>query len=96
MASRRGRLTIRTSIGSVRPSWRTTATRLRRFKGTDPERRREQPRYEGWRVAAAASVGVFVSFASLLVYTFGIFLKPLAEEFSRSRESVSLHLVWAR
>ncbi len=47
------------------------------------------PRYEGWRVAVAAGVGVFVSFASLLVYTFGIFLKPLAEEFSWSREAVS-------
>jgi len=47
------------------------------------------PHYEGWRVAAASSVGVFVSFASLLVYTFGIFLKPLAEEFSWSREAVS-------
>jgi MFS family permease len=46
-------------------------------------------RYEGWRVAAAASVGVFVSFASLLVYTFGVLLKPLAEEFAWSRESVS-------
>jgi MFS family permease len=47
------------------------------------------PRYEGWRVAVAAAVGVFVSFASLFVYTFGIFLKPLAEEFSWSREAVS-------
>jgi MFS family permease len=46
-------------------------------------------RYEGWRVAAAASAGVFVSFASLLVYTFGVLLKPLAEEFAWSRESVS-------
>jgi MFS family permease len=46
-------------------------------------------RYEGWRVAAAASVGVFVSFASLLVYTFGVLLKPLSEEFSWSREAVS-------
>jgi predicted MFS family arabinose efflux permease len=46
-------------------------------------------RYEGWRVAAAAGVGVFVSFASLLVYTFGVFLKPLSEEFSWSREAVS-------
>jgi MFS family permease len=46
-------------------------------------------RYEGWRVAAAAAVGVFVGFASLLVYTFGIFLKPLADEFSWSREAVS-------
>ena len=45
--------------------------------------------YEGWRVAGAASVGVFVSFASLLVYTFGVLLKPLAEEFAWSRESVS-------
>lgn len=32
---------------------------------------------------------MFVSFASLLVYTFGVFLKPLAEEFSWSREAVS-------
>jgi len=32
---------------------------------------------------------VFVSFASLLVYTFGIFLKPWTEEFGWSRESVS-------
>jgi hypothetical protein len=45
--------------------------------------------YEGWRVAIASGTCVFVSFASLLVYTFGIFLKPLAEEFSWSREAVS-------
>jgi MFS family permease len=45
--------------------------------------------YEGWRVAGAASVGVFVSFASLFIYTFGTFLKPLAEEFSWSREAIS-------
>lgn len=47
-------------------------------------------RYPGWRVAAASAVGVFVSFGSLLVFTFGVFLKPLAEEFHWSRESVSL------
>ena len=33
--------------------------------------------YPGWRVTVASSIGVFVSFGSLLVYTFGIFLKPL-------------------
>jgi predicted MFS family arabinose efflux permease len=33
---------------------------------------------------------VFVSFASLLVYTFGIFLKPVTEEFGWSREAASL------
>jgi predicted MFS family arabinose efflux permease len=45
--------------------------------------------YEGWRVAGASAVGVFVSFASLLVYTFGILLKPLAAEFGWSREAVA-------
>src|SRR5947209_4552670 len=47
-------------------------------------------RYPGWKVAAAAAGGVFFSFASLLVYTFGIFLKPIAAEFSWSRQAVSL------
>jgi MFS family permease len=47
------------------------------------------PGYEGWRVAAASSAGVFVSFASLLVYTFPIFLKPFTDEFGWSRENVS-------
>jgi hypothetical protein len=46
-------------------------------------------RYEGWGVAAAAALGMFVSFASVLVYTFGIFLKPIAETFAWSREAVS-------
>ena len=45
--------------------------------------------YEGWRVAAASALGVFVSFASVFVYTFGIFLKPIAQEFSWSREAVA-------
>jgi predicted MFS family arabinose efflux permease len=44
-------------------------------------------RYEGWRVALAGGVGVFL--ASLFVYTFGIFLKALSEEFAWSREDVS-------
>jgi MFS family permease len=47
-------------------------------------------RYAGWRVAAAAAGGVFFSFASLLVYTFGVFLKPIAAEFSWSPQAVSL------
>jgi predicted MFS family arabinose efflux permease len=46
--------------------------------------------YPGWRVAIASGVGVFISFASLLVYTFGIFLKPVTEEFGWSREAASL------
>ncbi|HEX7363140.1 MAG TPA: MFS transporter [Bryobacteraceae bacterium] len=46
-------------------------------------------RYPGWGVALASSTCVFVSFASIFVYTFGIFLKPLALEFDWSREAVS-------
>ncbi len=46
-------------------------------------------RYPGWGVALAASGCVFVSFASMLVYTFGVFLKPMAAEFGWSREAVS-------
>lgn len=45
--------------------------------------------YSGWRVVAAAHLGVMVSFGSLLVYTFGIFLKPLTAEFQWSREEAS-------
>ncbi|MFN7994581.1 MAG: MFS transporter [Bryobacteraceae bacterium] len=46
-------------------------------------------RYPGWRVAFAASVCVFTGFASLLVYTFGVFLKPIAAEFGWSRQAIS-------
>jgi MFS family permease len=46
--------------------------------------------YPGWRVVAASAGCVFFSFASLLVYTFGIFLKPLAAEFHWTREAISL------
>jgi predicted MFS family arabinose efflux permease len=46
-------------------------------------------RYRGWRIAIASAFCVFVSFASLLVYTFGVFLKPLAAEFRWSREGIS-------
>jgi len=41
-------------------------------------------------VVAAAFCGVMVSFGSLLVFTFGIFLKPLGSEFGWSRESISM------
>jgi MFS family permease len=41
-------------------------------------------------ILAAACCGGFVSFGSLLVFTFGIFLKPLTAEFGWSRAEVSL------
>jgi MFS family permease len=47
------------------------------------------PKYPGWRVALASAVCLLVGFASLLVYTFGVFLKPVAAEFGWSRQAVS-------
>ena len=44
---------------------------------------------EGWRVVVAAYFGVMVSFGSLLVFSFGTFLKPLTAEFGWTREAVS-------
>lgn len=43
----------------------------------------------GWRVVLAAHCGVMVSFGSLLVFTFSVFLKPLSAEFGWTREAVS-------
>lgn len=45
--------------------------------------------YPGWLVVLAAYFGVSVSFGSLLVFTFGIFIKPLSAEFGWGRESIS-------
>lgn len=45
--------------------------------------------YYGWRVVLAAQLGVLAGFGSLFVYTFSVFLKPLAAQFGWSREAVS-------
>jgi MFS family permease len=45
------------------------------------------PRYPGWRVMAASSVGVF--FSTLGFFTFGVFLPSLSREFSWSRAEIS-------
>jgi MFS family permease len=43
----------------------------------------------GWLVVLAAFFGAMVSFGSLLVFTFGVFVKPLHAEFGWSREAIS-------
>ena len=45
--------------------------------------------YYGWRVVLAACLGVMAGFGSLFVYTFSVFVKPLAAEFGSSREAIS-------
>ncbi|HKD08919.1 MAG TPA: MFS transporter [Bryobacteraceae bacterium] len=42
-----------------------------------------------WRIVVAAYFGVMVSFGSLLVFSFGTFVKPLSGAFGWSREAVS-------
>jgi MFS family permease len=54
--------------------------------GTSPATE-TSPRYQGWRVVAASGVGVF--FSTLAFFTFGVFLKPLSQEFGWSRETVT-------
>ncbi len=45
--------------------------------------------YYGWRVVLAACLGVMAGFGSLFVYTFSVFVKPLAAEFGWGREAIS-------
>ncbi len=46
-------------------------------------------RYAGWKVAAAAFVGVSVSFAPIVPYTFSLFLNPLHAAFGWQRQAIS-------
>lgn len=52
-------------------------------------------RWPGWRTVAAAHLGVMFSFGSIIVYTFSIFLKPLAADFGWSREAISRAFAFA-
>lgn len=45
--------------------------------------------YAGWQVAAAAFIGVMVSFAPIVPYTFSLFLNPLHAAFGWHREAIS-------
>jgi MFS family permease len=45
--------------------------------------------YYGWRVVLAACLGIMGGFGSLFVYTFSVFVKPLAAEFGWNREAIS-------
>jgi MFS family permease len=45
--------------------------------------------YPGWKIVLAGFFGVMVSFAAVVPYTFGLFLKPLSLAFGWHREAVS-------
>jgi MFS family permease len=57
--------------------------------GVSPGKNEFNLRYYGWRVALAACFGVMAGFGSLFVYTFSVFVKPLATEFGWTREAIS-------
>ena len=46
--------------------------------------------YPGWKIALAGFFGVMGSFAAVVPYTFGLFLKPLSLAFGWRREALSL------
>lgn len=46
--------------------------------------------FYGWVVVATAAVGLFFSGAPIVVFSFGVFLKPLAEAFHVGRGAISL------
>ena len=46
--------------------------------------------FYGWRIVLIALIGQFLSVGSLLVYCFGVFVKPLTEAFKTDRGSISL------
>jgi MFS family permease len=45
--------------------------------------------YPGWKIVLAGFFGVMVSFAAVVPYTFGLFLKPLSLDFGWHREAIS-------
>jgi len=45
--------------------------------------------YPGWKIVLAGFFGVMVSFAAIVPYTFGLFLKPLTAAFGWHREATS-------
>jgi MFS family permease len=53
------------------------------------ESRESKASYYGWRVVLASSLGVMVGFGCLFVFTFSLFVKPLATEFGWTREAIS-------
>ena len=45
--------------------------------------------YPGWKIVLASFFGIMVSFAAIVPYTFGLFIKPLGESFGWHREATS-------
>jgi len=67
----------------------TTTTAASQSSAVLSKATESNPGYYGWRVVLAACLGVMAGFGSLFVYTFSVFVKPLATEFGWTREAIS-------
>ena len=59
------------------------------LKTAGPSLDESQIGYPGWKIVLASFFGIMVSFAAIVPYTFGLFIKPLAESFGWHRETTS-------
>jgi MFS family permease len=48
--------------------------------------------FYGWRMLPAAGIGVFLGYGPIVVFTFGVFLKSLNQEFNWTRTQISVAL----
>src|SRR5258708_2893808 len=46
--------------------------------------------FHGWWVVLVAGIGLSLSYGPVIAVTFGVFLKPLSQEFGWSRAGISL------
>jgi MFS family permease len=59
-------------------------------KDRAPAKPRGDKIFYGWWVVVAAGIGSFMSYGPIIAFTFGVFIKPLNEEFGWSRTDISL------
>jgi MFS family permease len=51
----------------------------------------ERPRFfYGWWIVVVSAIGLGLGYAPIIVYSFGVFIKPLTQEFHSNRASISL------
>jgi len=51
----------------------------------------ERPKFfYGWWIVAVSAIGLGLGYAPIIVYSFGVFIKPLTQELHSSRASISL------
>jgi MFS family permease len=77
---------VRTATGNEN----NKANEKRPGLGMGSFRQRRQRPFYGWFVVAAAAVGMLLGAAPIVAFSFGVFLKPLTQEFHAGRAAVSL------